>query len=74
MTTNIISLNELNEEEQAIVRLLSQDGQCLYGNILKNLNISPTNGAKLIHALTSKGYIRNAEHASVYELNGRLQE
>ncbi|GAF05279.1 hypothetical protein [Saccharicrinis fermentans] len=65
--SKIDKINVIEEEKQVLV-LLQEKGKCLYGNIFKELNMAQTKGAEVIYSLTNKGYIKNAERSSYYEL------
>ncbi len=65
----ILKLSSIPEEERAVLLLLKRMGKCLYGNIFKELKISPTKGSEIILSLTYKGYIKNLNRSSYYELN-----
>ncbi|MBN2166140.1 MAG: hypothetical protein JW717_07690 [Marinilabiliaceae bacterium] len=65
----IINNKKFTEDEKKILLLLKKKNRCLYGNIFKELNISQTKGAETILSLTNKGYIKNVERTSFYQLN-----
>jgi hypothetical protein len=59
---------EVTQEERQVLLLLEEKGNCLYGNIFKELKIAHTKGAKIISYLMNKGYIKNVGWSSYYEL------
>ncbi len=65
----LLKLSSISEEEREVLKLLNEQGQCLYGNIFKQLLMPPTKGSDIILSLTSKGYIKNVGRSSYYELD-----
>ncbi len=63
-----------NPKEKAILGLLKTKGKCLYGNIFKELSISPSEGQELIFSLLSRGLIKYQYRSSNIELNVRVVE
>ena len=55
-------LTNTSHEEQKVLELLDEKGDCLYGNILKELKIAYTTGAEIIQSLTHKGYIKQIDN------------
>ena len=73
-TNNNLRDLKLSQDEQQVILLLKIKGECLYGNIFKELNLAPTKGAEIILSLANKGYIRNTEKTSYYELVNKVKE
>ncbi len=63
-----LKLSNFSEDEREVLKLLSEQGSCLYGNIFKQLKMPPTKGAEVILSLTNKGYIKNVGRSSYYQL------
>jgi len=63
-----IDKTEVTQEELQVLLLLEEKGTCFYGNILKELKIGQTKGAKIVSTLTHKGYIKNAGRSAYFEL------
>lgn len=72
MTENKIILKKVTTEEQKVLLLLDKLGKCLYGNIFKELKIAPSKGAEIILLLKNKGFIKNVNRTSYYELDGSI--
>ena len=62
-----------NPTEKEILKLLKNKGVCLYGNIFKQLSISPMEGQNIIFSLLSRGLIKYRYHSSNIELNVELK-
>lgn len=62
-----------NPKEREILKLLNTKGVCLYGDIFKQLAISPTEGQQIIFSLLSRGLIKYQYHSSNIELNVELK-
>jgi len=58
-----------NEYEQAVLTLLEQKKECVYGDIIKELRISTSLGQQAIYSLIKKGIIRHKLRSSKLELN-----
>lgn len=69
---NKININTVTTEEKDILALLEEKGKYLYGNIFKELNLSQLKGAEAIASLKAKGYVKNVNKSSYFELNGEL--
>ncbi|MCU4156115.1 hypothetical protein J1N10_09000 [Carboxylicivirga sp. A043] len=64
-----IKLTSLNNEiEKEILLLLKEEGQCIYGEIIKQSNLSYNKGKETIYSLINKGYIRYAGRSTKLEL------
>lgn len=72
MTENKIILKKVTTEEKKVLLLLDKLGKCLYGNIFKELKIAPSTGAEIILLLKNKGFIKNVNRTSYYELDGSI--
>lgn len=54
-----IRLDELkNQKEKEILALLNENKECIYGEIIKQTNLSYSKGKEVIFSLISKGYIQ----------------
>ncbi len=54
-----IRLDELNnQKEKEILALLKENKECIYGEIIKQTNLSYSKGKEVIFSLISKGYIQ----------------
>jgi hypothetical protein len=62
-----------NPKEKEILKLLSAEGSCLYGNVFKQLSISASEGQHLVFSLLSRGLIKFQYHSSNIELNVDLK-
>jgi hypothetical protein len=62
-----------NPKEREILKLLNAKGVCLYGDIFKQLAISPTEGQHIIFSLLSRGLIKYQYRSSNIELNVELK-
>ena len=71
MSENIkkIDLVNVSQEEQEVLLLLEKMDKCLYGNIFKELKMSQSKGAEIVLSLKNKGYVKNVDNSSYYELN-----
>jgi DNA-binding MarR family transcriptional regulator len=61
-----------NSFEKDILMYLDKKGKCLYGEIIKELQISASRGQKAIYSLLNKGLIKHKEKSSFIELNVEL--
>lgn len=69
-----VYLNEFkNQKEREILKLLKAKGQCLYGDIFKQLSISATEGQHIIFSMLSRGLIKYKYRSSNIELNVDLK-
>ena len=69
-----IELKEFeNSSEKEVVKLLQNKGKCLYGDILKELEISATRGQSLIYNLIARGIIAHKNSTSYLHLNVNLK-
>ncbi len=57
-----------NPAEKEIIMLLQNHEEYLYGNIIKELNLSHTKGQEHIYSLVSKGLIKYIGRTSKLEL------
>lgn len=57
-----------NEKEKEILLLLQQQGQCIYGEIIRQTNLSYSKGKEVIYSLVSKGYVRYVGRTTKIEL------
>jgi DNA-binding MarR family transcriptional regulator len=65
-----INLQDIqNPSEKDILMLLKKRGKCLYGEIIKELRISGTNGQEAIFSLIKKGLIKRIDKTSFIDLN-----
>lgn len=65
-----IKLEEVsNKREREILQLLKKRKQCMYGEIIKELSYSYTEGQKHISSLLSKGWIDRVNMSSFFRLN-----
>ena len=62
-----------NPKEKEILKLLKVKGECLYGDIIKQLTISATEGQRIIFSLLKRGLIRFQSRTSNIELNVDLK-
>ena len=62
-----------NPKEKEILKLLKVKGECLYGDIIKQLAISATEGQRIIFSLLKRGLIRFQSRTSNIELNVDLK-
>lgn len=62
-----------NPKEKEILKLLNVKGVCLYGDIIKQLAISATEGQRIIFSLLKRGLIRFQFRSSNIELNVDLK-
>jgi len=62
-----------NPKEKEILKLLKVRGECLYGEIIKQLAISATEGQRIIFSMLKRGLIRFQSHTSNVELNVDLK-
>ena len=64
-----IELEEIkNPVEREILLLIDENKQCLYGEIIRKLELSYTKGQELIYSLLTKGYIKYVERTPKLEL------
>lgn len=69
-----VYLSEIeNPKEQKILKLLRDQGTCLYGDIFRQLAISSTEGQHIIFSLLSRGLIKYQYRSSNIELNVELK-
>ncbi len=54
--------------EEKVIELLEVKGNCWYGNIIKDLNLSYSKGQKVIFSLISKGLIKYCNKSSKLQL------
>ncbi len=64
---DIQSINDPSERD--ILLLLKAKGNCIYGDIIRELQISVTKGQSAIFSLIQKGLIKHVEKSSVIKLN-----
>ena len=57
-----------NEKEKEILLLLKQQGQCIYGEIIRQSNLSYSKGKEVIYSLISRGYVRYVGRTTKIEL------
>ena len=69
-TISIVNIE--NEKEKDILNLLKTKGTCMYGNIIKELSISATEGQPIITSLLNRGLIKYQSHSSHIELNVKI--
>jgi hypothetical protein len=62
-----------NPKEREILTLLNERGACLYGDIFKELSISPREGQQIIFSLLSRGLIAYQYRSSYIELNVEIK-
>jgi len=61
-----------NSQEKDILMYLDQEGKSIYGEIIRNLQLSATRGQEAIYSLMNKGLIRHRDKSSFIELNVEL--
>jgi predicted transcriptional regulator len=61
-----------NPDEKKILLFLHHRGKCIYGEIMKELQISSTRGQEAIYSLMTKGMVRHKDRTSYLELNVEL--
>uniref|UniRef100_UPI0032170D1B hypothetical protein n=1 Tax=uncultured Draconibacterium sp. TaxID=1573823 RepID=UPI0032170D1B len=67
---NKINIKEIeNSSEKDILMYLNRKGNCIYGEIIKNLKLPNSRGQEAIYSLLSKGLIKHKDRSSVIELN-----
>ncbi|MCW3806147.1 hypothetical protein [Plebeiibacterium marinum] len=54
--------------EEKVIELLASKGECLYGDIIKELNLSYSVGQEVIFSLITKGLIQHCDKSSKLEL------
>jgi predicted transcriptional regulator len=57
-----------NEKEKEILLLLKEQKQCIYGEIIRQTNLSYSKGKELIFSMLSKGYVRYVDRTTKIEL------
>lgn len=62
-----IKLTSLTNEKE-ILLLLKQQGQCIYGEIIRQSNLSYSKGKEVIYSLISRGYVRYVGRTTKIEL------
>ncbi len=55
-------------KEKEILALLKEQEECIYGDIIKQTNLSYSKGKELIYALISKGFIKYKGRSTKLEL------
>ena len=74
-TKKTITLNSLeNQFEKDILLFLKDRGECIYGEIIKDLQISSARGQEAIYSLINQGYIKHMDRTSRLKLNIDLKE
>jgi len=69
-----VYLDEIKSlKETEVLTLLKSKGVCMYGDIIKKLGISQTEGQQIIFSLLSRGLIRYQYRSSYLELNIELK-
>ena len=61
-----------NPVEREILLLIEENQQCLYGEIIRKLELSYTKGQELIFSLLTKGYIKYVEKTPKLELTADI--
>ena len=59
--------------ERDILTLLKKKGECIYGEIIKELKISSARGQQATYSLITAGYIRHKNRTSKLKLNVEIQ-
>jgi DNA-binding MarR family transcriptional regulator len=68
-----IDIQEIdNPYEKDILMYLDKKGKCIYGEIIKELQISASRGQEAIYSLLNKGLIKHKDRSSFIELNVEL--
>ncbi len=57
-----------NENEKKVLELLKEKGKYLYGDIIKDLNLSYNKGQEVIYSLISKGLIEHCKKSSELQI------
>lgn len=57
-----------NEKEKEILLLLKHQEQCIYGEIIRQTNLSYSKGKEIIFSLLNKGYVRYVGRTTKIEL------
>ncbi|WP_439182822.1 hypothetical protein [Carboxylicivirga taeanensis] len=65
-TIKLETLN--NQKEKEILALLSKNKECIYGEIIRQTNLSYSKGKELIFSLISRGYIQYKGRTTKLEL------
>lgn len=79
MTSEMKERSELELEninnpfEKDILLFLKRNGQCIYGDIIKELKISGRRGQEAIYSLLQKGLVKHKDKTSYIELNVELK-
>ena len=63
-------LKSIDPKRQEIIDLLRKNDHCTYGEILKNLSLSPSKGSKIITELKEEGIISNKIMPPFFKLAG----
>jgi hypothetical protein len=75
MTSKQIDLKEIeNPTERKILLLINKNDECLYGEIIRKLELSCRKGQELIYSLLTKGYIKYVERTPKLELAAKINE
>lgn len=73
MSSKQIDLEKIkNPVEREILLLINENEQCLYGEIIRKLELSYTKGQELIYSLLTKGYIKYVERTPKLELTAEI--
>ncbi len=66
--TSTDKLNKRMNTEKKVIELLEEKGNYLYGDIIKDLNLSYRKGQEVIFSLISKGLIEHCNKSSRLQL------
>ena len=58
-----------NTSEKDVLLFLKERGECVYGEIIKELQLSTTRGQEVIHSLVSQGFIKYVANSSCLKLD-----
>jgi predicted transcriptional regulator len=69
-TEDKVDLKKITDpSEKKILKFLKQEGTCIYGEIIRNLQLPTTKGQEAIYSLMNKGFIKHKDKSSFIELN-----
>lgn len=69
-----VYLDEIEDpKEKEVLKLLKHKGVCMYGDIIKQLEISVSDGQQIIFSLLSRSLIKYQYRSSYMELNVELK-
>jgi len=74
-TKKTVELNNIeNQFEKDILLFLKERGECIYGEIIKDLQMSSARGQEAIYSLINQGYVKHLNKTSRLKLNIDLKE